>query len=68
MPATSPVQIPKPADFAQRLLNWYDQHGRTDLPWQQPRTPYGVWVSEIMLQQTQVNTVIPYYGPLLHPG
>ncbi len=61
MPATSPAQTPKPADFAQRLLNWYDQHGRTDLPWQQPRTPYGVWVSEIMLQQTQVNTVIPYY-------
>ena len=50
-----------PADFAQRLLIWFDSHGRKDLPWQQRRTPYRVWVSEIMLQQTQVQTVIPYY-------
>jgi len=47
--------------FAQGLLIWFDQHGRRDLPWQQNPTPYRVWVSEIMLQQTQVNTVIPYY-------
>ena len=47
--------------FPQRLLNWWDQHGRKGLPWQQPRTPYRVWVSEIMLQQTQVSTVIPYF-------
>jgi len=47
--------------FAERLLNWWDEHGRHDLPWQQPRTPYRVWVSEIMLQQTQVSTVIPYF-------
>lgn len=47
--------------FAQRLLAWYDQHGRKDLPWQTPRTPYRVWVSEIMLQQTQVSTVIPFF-------
>jgi A/G-specific adenine glycosylase len=47
--------------FAQRLLNWWDLHGRKDLPWQQPRTPYRVWVAEIMLQQTQVATVIPYF-------
>jgi len=47
--------------FAQRLLAWWDQHGRHDLPWQHPRTPYRVWVSEIMLQQTQVGTVIPYF-------
>lgn len=47
--------------FAERLLNWFDQHGRKDLPWQQDKTPYRVWVSEIMLQQTQVATVIDYY-------
>jgi len=47
--------------FSQRLLKWFDQHGRHDLPWQQDITPYRVWVSEIMLQQTQVSTVIPYY-------
>lgn len=47
--------------FSQRLLAWFDQHGRKDLPWQQDISPYRVWVSEIMLQQTQVNTVIPYY-------
>lgn len=49
------------ASFSARLLAWYDQHGRKDLPWQQQPTPYRVWVSEVMLQQTQVATVIPYY-------
>jgi A/G-specific adenine glycosylase len=48
-------------EFASRLLTWFDEHGRTDLPWQQSRNAYGIWVSEIMLQQTQVQTVIPYY-------
>ena len=48
--------------FARRLLDWYDRHGRHDLPWQHPRTPYRVWISEVMLQQTQVATVIPYFG------
>jgi A/G-specific adenine glycosylase len=47
--------------FANRLLDWYEQHGRHDLPWQVRGDPYPVWVSEIMLQQTQVTTVIPYY-------
>ncbi|WP_407275518.1 A/G-specific adenine glycosylase [Halothiobacillus sp. DCM-1] len=47
--------------FADRLLRWFDAHGRHDLPWQNPRTPYRVWVSEIMLQQTQVNTVKAYF-------
>lgn len=47
--------------FADKVLVWFDQHGRKDLPWQQNPTPYRVWVSEIMLQQTQVATVIPYY-------
>lgn len=50
-----------PADFQQRLLDWFDRHGRRHLPWQQTITPYRVWVSEIMLQQTQVATVIPYF-------
>ena len=49
------------APFAPRLLAWFEQHGRHDLPWQQNRTPYRVWLSEIMLQQTQVQTVIPYF-------
>src|SRR6056297_3957239 len=44
-----------------KLLSWFDQHGRRHLPWQQDITPYRVWVSEIMLQQTQVSTVIPYF-------
>ena len=48
--------------FHVSLLRWYDQHGRKDLPWQSSRTPYRVWVSEIMLQQTQVQTVIPYFN------
>lgn len=47
--------------FADRVLHWFDRHGRNDLPWQQDVNPYRVWVSEIMLQQTQVQTVIPYY-------
>ncbi|HEY0861830.1 MAG TPA: A/G-specific adenine glycosylase, partial [Pseudoxanthomonas sp.] len=47
--------------FAARLLAWFDRHGRHDLPWQHPRTPYRVWLSEIMLQQTQVATVVPYF-------
>ncbi len=48
-------------DFQQRVFTWFDRHGRTHLPWQQAISPYRVWVSEIMLQQTQVNTVIPYF-------
>ena len=52
---------PEPASFAPRLLDWFASHGRHDLPWQRDRTPYRVWVSEIMLQQTQVATVIPYF-------
>ena len=48
-------------DVAKPLLAWFDRHGRKDLPWQHDTTPYRVWVSEIMLQQTQVRTVIPYY-------
>ena len=49
------------SEFSARVLNWFDKNGRTNLPWQQDATTYRVWVSEIMLQQTQVQTVIPYY-------
>jgi A/G-specific adenine glycosylase len=54
MPSTNPP-------FAKQLLQWFDKNGRHDLPWQTDRTPYRVWISEIMLQQTQVSTVIPYF-------
>ena len=47
--------------FSKQLLDWWDRHGRKDLPWQHPRSAYRVWVAEIMLQQTQVKTVIPYF-------
>ena len=47
--------------FSTKLLTWFDEHGRKDLPWQQDKTAYRVWVSEIMLQQTQVSSVIEYY-------
>jgi A/G-specific adenine glycosylase len=53
--------MPSPKPFAKRVLRWFDQHGRKDLPWQRDIDPYRVWVSEIMLQQTQVKTVIPYF-------
>ncbi len=59
--AAMPAPRLEPARFQQRLLDWFDRHGRHDLPWQTPRTPYRVWVSEIMLQQTQVATVIGYF-------
>lgn len=50
-----------PEKFSGALLNWYQQYGRKSLPWQLDKTPYKVWLSEIMLQQTQVTTVIPYF-------
>ncbi|MGL6291202.1 MAG: A/G-specific adenine glycosylase, partial [Silanimonas sp.] len=62
------LDSPSAADahsFAARLLAWFDVHGRHDLPWQHPRTPYRVWVSEVMLQQTQVQTVIGYFERFL---
>ncbi len=52
-------------DFAPRIVAWQRQHGRHDLPWQNTRDPYRIWLSEIMLQQTQVATVIPYYERFL---
>lgn len=58
-------EFPGSSSFAPRLLNWFDQHGRSGLPWQSPRTAYRVWLSEIMLQQTQVTAVIPYFERFL---
>ena len=59
---------PLPAEwkraFRQRLLKWYEKHAR-DLPWRRLRDPYRVWVSEVMLQQTQVDTVRPYFERFL---
>ncbi|MDH0170494.1 A/G-specific adenine glycosylase [Stenotrophomonas sp. GD04145] len=57
--------VPAGDPFVARLLHWFDHHGRHDLPWQHPRSPYRVWLSEIMLQQTQVATVIPYFQRFL---
>ncbi|MEK9133523.1 MAG: A/G-specific adenine glycosylase, partial [Pseudomonadota bacterium] len=48
--------------IGRRVLAWYDRHGRKTLPWKRGRDPYRIWVSEIMLQQTQVTTVIPYFN------
>lgn len=53
------------SNFAQRLIDWHRHSGRHDLPWQNTTDPYRVWLSEIMLQQTQVATVIPYYQRFL---
>jgi A/G-specific adenine glycosylase len=49
------------SDFARRLVRWQRRHGRHDLPWQHPRDPYRIWLSEVMLQQTRVETVLPYF-------
>ena len=59
--ASHAKKIVPSAAFSSRVLKWFDQHGRKDLPWQQNINAYRVWVSEIMLQQTQVKTVIPYF-------
>ncbi|WP_047552158.1 A/G-specific adenine glycosylase [Methylotenera sp. G11] len=52
-------------DFSSRLIVWQKQHGRHDLPWQNTTDPYAIWVSEIMLQQTQVTAVIGYYSKFM---
>ena len=51
--------------FAPALVQWQRSHGRHDLPWQNTQDPYRVWLSEIMLQQTQVSTVLDYYTRFL---
>ena len=47
--------------FTNKILTWYDVNGRKDLPWKINPSPYSIWISEVMLQQTQVVTVIPYF-------
>ena len=54
-----------PMSFAQKLIRWQRAHGRHDLPWQGTRDPYRIWLSEVMLQQTQVAAVVPYYERFL---
>ena len=51
--------------ISDQLIPWQKKYGRNDLPWQGTRNPYFIWVSEIMLQQTQVKTVLPYYQKFL---
>jgi A/G-specific adenine glycosylase len=53
--------MPRHAEFARKLVAWQRRHGRHDLPWQRTRDPYRIWLAEVMLQQTQVAVVLPYY-------
>ena len=64
MPVVS--EKPEPVEIGPALVAWHADSGRHDLPWQKDRTPYRVWISEIMLQQTQVSTVIPYFERFMH--
>src|SRR6185295_15618157 len=57
----APDEAARATSVASRLLDWFAHSGRHDLPWQRERTPYRVWISEVMLQQTQVGTAIPYF-------
>jgi A/G-specific adenine glycosylase len=57
--------MPAEGGIAQRVVRWQQQHGRHDLPWQNTRDPYRVWLSEVMLQQTQVSTVLDYFARFL---
>ena len=61
----TPVAAPSQAGFASKVVRWQKKHGRHELPWQKTRDAYRIWLSEIMLQQTQVATVIPYYQRFL---
>jgi A/G-specific adenine glycosylase len=54
-------RVPARPEFAARVVHWQREHGRSNLPWQATQDPYRIWLSEIMLQQTQVSTVIPYF-------
>ncbi len=60
-PSTVPPAAGRPGALATRVVRWQRQHGRNGLPWQGTRDPYRVWLSEVMLQQTQVSTVLDYY-------
>ncbi|BEP60266.1 A/G-specific adenine glycosylase [Variovorax sp. V213] len=63
--STAATELQGPAAFAQRIVDWQRSHGRSELPWQNTRDPYRVWLSEIMLQQTQVSTVLGYFARFL---
>ena len=65
IPSVSAVADALPAGFAEAIVSWQTSHGRHSLPWQNTRDPYRVWLSEIMLQQTQVSTVLDYYAKFL---
>jgi len=67
VPSSSDASVSGPAEvsFARRLITWQKAAGRHSLPWQETRDPYRIWLSEIMLQQTQVATVLPYYERFL---
>ena len=60
-----PEELRLPAGFANRMVDWQRRQGRQHMPWQHTRDPYWVWLSEIMLQQTQVSTVLDYYPRFL---
>jgi len=64
-PSPGRVKLRAVPEFAQTLVAWQRKHGRHGLPWQATRDPYRVWLSEVMLQQTQVETVVPYYQRFL---
>ena len=55
------MKYPYVAEFRQSLVEWFEEEKR-DLPWRHTKDPYKIWVSEVMLQQTRVDTVIPYYN------
>jgi len=63
--ADSPPPATDRTGIAERVIAWQRRHGRHSLPWQGTRDPYRIWLSEIMLQQTQVSTVLPYYQRFL---
>ncbi len=65
VPADPELPAPIAKEFAPALVRWQRAHGRSQLPWQTTRDPYRVWLSEIMLQQTQVSTVLGYYARFL---
>lgn len=63
--AAAVSSLPLPPDFAAQIVSWQRSHGRSQLPWQNTRDPYRVWLSEVMLQQTQVSTVLGYFARFL---
>lgn len=64
-PAAAATSSTLPPDFAAQIVRWQRSHGRSELPWQNTRDPYRVWLSEVMLQQTQVSTVLGYFARFL---